>query len=438
MYSYASKYALNAAKTLLNYGVKLYGSTYDPCFTQGYMDSKPNVSIIGTSCFIDYTGTESISDLTYLIKLFQSTPVGTTFQFTNTEYYDPNYELSLDPTGIFSLESLTGDDKIIIGGIISGFTYQNNYKFYKNINFADSPQFTTAYVGGATASNYIQNNLTSNTGKSFINFGTIGSEFGKEEYVEITGSTLNSGKLVVNSTIKLKDNRELLYTDTTLQNENRSTTESTITHYLRGDSNPEILSKSRKNLGCYVVYDSSGNQIQCFENQNQLQAFLRSQFENSTYTTQWIPCLYCSRLTDNGFNAASADKTILYDAAIFLFIEEILNGTFDGQGNFTPNYIYQLRSNADGNDNIQITSEVSFTIDNGFKIDLSHPTLKGFSVNAYVDEQKSILMSENYYLIGVPGFDQSGIFYTKTATSPRKIFLELVGQVVIGLTITVN
>jgi hypothetical protein len=69
---------------------------------------------------------------------------------------------------------------------------------------------------------------------------------------------------------------------------------------------------------------------------------------------------------------------------------------------------------------------------------LSHPTLKGFSVNAYVDEQKSILMSENYYLIGVPGFDQSGIFYTKTATSPRKIFLELVGQVVIGLTITVN
>ena len=192
MYSYASKYALNAAKTLANYGIRFYGSTYDPCFTQGYMNSKPNISIMGTSCFIDYTGTQNISDLTYLIKLFESTPVGTTFEFSNSDYYDPDYELSIDPTGIFSFESLTGNSKIVIGGIVSGFTYQTNYKFYSKTNFVDAPQYTTAYTGGTTSSNYIQNNLTSNTGKSFINLGVIGSEFGKQEYVEVTGSTLNS------------------------------------------------------------------------------------------------------------------------------------------------------------------------------------------------------------------------------------------------------
>ena len=438
MYSYASKYALNAAKTLANYGIRFYGSTYDPCFTQGYMNSKPNISIMGTSCFIDYTGTQNISDLTYLIKLFESTPVGTTFEFSNSDYYDPDYELSIDPTGIFSFESLTGNSKIVIGGIVSGFTYQTNYKFYSKTNFVDAPQYTTAYTGGTTSSNYIQNNLTSNTGKSFINLGVIGSEFGKQEYVEVTGSTLNSGKLIINSVIKLKDNRELIYTDTTIQNENRTTSETTLIHFLRGDSNPEILSKSRKNIGCYVIFDSDGNQINCFENQNQLQAFLRSQFETSTYTTQWIPCLSCSRLTDNGFDAASADKTILYDSSIFLFIDELLTGTFDGQGNFTPSYTYYLKSNASGNDSLQTTTAVSFTIDNGFKIDLSHPTLKGFSVNAYLDPNKTLQMTENYYLIGVPGFDQAGVFYTKTNTSPRKIYFEFTGPAVLSLEITVN
>jgi hypothetical protein len=431
-------YALNATKTLTNYGIKIYGSTYDPVFGQGVLFTKPNLSIIGSSCFIDYSGTENLSDLNYLKKVFASTPAGTTFQFSNSSYYDPDFDYTVDPTGVFSLQTLTGNNRLIIGNVVSGFTYTTNYRFYNKSNFVNPPQFTTGYTGGSTAANYIQNNLATNPGKSFINFGIVGSNFGKEEYIEITGSTSNKGKIKANSPIKLKDNRELIYTDTTLTNEDLSTSGITMTHYLRGDSNPEILSKSRKNLGCYVVFDSNGNQIQCFENQNQLQAFLRSQFESTTYTTQWIPTLYCSRLTDNGFNAASADKTLLYDSSIFVIVEEVASGTFGGDGNFTFNYIYLLKTNAEGNDNIQTTSEVTFTIDNGFKIDLSHPTLKGFSVNAYLDEYKTILMNSDYYLIGIPGFDQSGIFYTKTSTSARKIYLEFTGPANLSLVVNVN
>lgn len=430
-------YVLNASKALSNYGIKVYGSTYDPCFTQGYMSSKPNLSIIGSSCFIDYTDTSNISDLTYLIKLFKSTPAGTTFSFSQGNYYDPNYEYTVDTSGVFSFQSLTASNKLVVGEIVSGLTYTANYKFYNKSNFIDPPQYSTSYTGGATASNYIENNLTSNPGKSLINLGLIGSEFGKEEYIEISGSTLNTGKIKVNSVIKLKDNREAAYTTSTLSNENLSTNNISVTQYLRGDANPEILSKSRKNLGCYVVYDANGNQIQCFENQNQLQAFLRSQYETSTYTTQWIPCLFCSRLTDNGFNGALADKSIVYDAAVFLFVEEQTFGNLDGNGNIVLSYSYTLKSNYIGNDNLSPTTEINFTVDNGIKLDLSHPTLKGFDVDIYSDAAKTIPVIKDLYLIGIPGFDQSSLIYTKTQTSPRILYIEFVGPSVISLKVTI-
>jgi hypothetical protein len=431
-------YVLNASKALSNYGIKIYGSTYDPCFTQGYMSSKPNLSIIGSSCFIDYTDTNNISDLTYLIKLFESTPAGTTFSFSQGNYYDPVYEYIVDTSGVFSLESINSNNKLIVGQIVSGFTYTTNYKFYNKSNFIDPPQYSTNYTGGTTSSNYVENNLTVNPGKSLLNLGLVGYEFGKEEYIEISGSTLNTGKLKVNSVLKLKDNREIAYTTVTLSNENLSTNNITLTHYLRGDANPEILSKSRKNLGCYVVYDSNGNQIQCFENQNQLQAFLRSQYETSSYTTQWIPCLFCSRLTDNGFNGSLADKSILYDASVFLLIEEQTFGTLDGNGNIVLTYSYNLKSNYYGNDNITPITEMNFTIDNGLKIDLSHPTLKGFEIDVYSDSGKTIPVIKDLYLIGVPGFDQSSLIYTKTQTSPRILYIELVGPNVISLKIIIE
>ena len=68
------------------------------------------------------------------------------------------------------------------------------------------------------------NNITNNPSKSFVNAGFIGSEFGKEEYVQLSGSTSNTGKLKVNSVMALKDNRELLYMDVVLTDENLITT----------------------------------------------------------------------------------------------------------------------------------------------------------------------------------------------------------------------
>lgn len=430
-------YVLNATRTLQNYGLVLEGATYDPVFSQGYINSKPNVSIIGSTCFIDYSATYSTSDLTYILKLFESTPAGTTFAFNDAEYYDSSLDYTTDVSGVFSLHTLTNSNKLVIGTIVSGFTYAINYKFYNKENFINPPQYTTGYTGGATASNYILNNITNNPSKSFVNAGFIGSEFGKEEYVQLSGSTSNTGKLKVNSVMALKDNRELLYMDVVLTDENLITNNVTVTQYLRGNANPEILAKSRKALGCYVVLDSNGNQVSCFENQNELQSFLRSQYENSTYNSYWIPCLHCSRLTDNALNASTGDKSILFDGSVFLVIDETKVPSFNESGDLEVDYIYTVLSNYSGNSVLTTTSSLTFDIDYGFKIDLSHPSLKGFSVNLYLDSEKTVQMTDQFYLIGTPGFDQSSLIYSKSTTSPKKIYMELNGNSVISLEIDI-
>lgn len=94
-------YVLNATKTVQNYGLNLHGSTYDPVFTQGYLKSKPNVSIVGSSCFIDYSQTYNTSDLTFLKKHFSGTPVGVTFSFNDAVYYDAGSRLSCRPIWCF-------------------------------------------------------------------------------------------------------------------------------------------------------------------------------------------------------------------------------------------------------------------------------------------------------------------------------------------------
>jgi len=431
-------YNLNEVKRIKNYGISINGNTYDPIFTKGFLNSSPNISIVGTSCYIDYSNTTNLSDLTFLKRFFSSSPQGTTFYLSYGDYYDETKNIQLDISGVFSKVLSTNEDKLIIGSIVSGFTYTSNYSYFNRNNFVKTPQYTTGYVGGSTSSNYVLNNLTSNPEKSFINAGIIGSSFGKEEYVQIEESTSNTGKLKINSGTILKDNKEILYLNSSLTDENLGTTYSNCVFYIRGNSNPIVLNYSRKEMGCYVVYDENGNQISCFENQNRLQAFLRSQHENESYSSYWVPCLDCSRLSDNAINAATSDRSLLFDSSVFFYVTEQPYITLNNSNQYETQYSYTLFSNASGNDNISTVSEITFSIDYGFKIDLSHPSLKNFTVEAFADNYKSVPMSEHIFKIGTPGYDQAGLIYQKTANSPKRIYVELTGPTVFNINITVQ
>ena len=420
---------LTASQIIQNYGFEIAGSTYDPVFTKGYINSSPNISIAGSSCFIDYSECYDNSDRTTLVKMFQNTPAGTTFALSNGDYYDADVEIRRDISGVLSLETLTGNNKIVIGGIVSGFTYDNTYTYYIKNNFVKPPQYSTTYVG-ATNSNWIKNNLNDSKFKSVLNNGILGSVFSKQEYIEIAGSTLNSSKLLVSGAIQLKDKKELIYCGVTLTNENISSSFKTITQFIRGTSNSDILAKSTKTTGCYVVYNGDGNQVNCFEKQNELQAFLRSQSEGATCSTQWIVCDSCSRLSDSSYNAASGDKTFVFDAAIFAKIDQSVDTNGNPTATLLLNYptSYVLRT----------SSAISISINNGFKLDLSHPSLKGYAVFVYSEITKTNLVSSNLYYLGTPGFDQASAIYVKQERSPRNLYIDFVGPVTLELNVQIG
>jgi hypothetical protein len=147
--------------------------------------------------------------------------------------------------------------------------------------------------------------------------------------------------------------------------------------------------------------------------------------------------LDCSRLTDNAINAATSDKTLLFDANVFFYINQQALATLNESLEVVLTYVYDLYSNAAGNSNLQSTSAITFTIDNGFKIDLSHPSLKGFEVEAYIDSQYTIPMTQYIYKLGILGFDQASIIYQKTVSSPKLIYLQFTGPTTINVQITV-
>lgn len=419
---------LTASQVIQNYGFEIAGSTYDPVFTKGYINSSPNVSIAGSSCFIDYSECYDNSDRTTLVKMFQNTPAGTTFALSNGDYYDADVELRRDISGVLQLETLTGNNKLIIGGIVSGFTSDNTYNYYIKNNFVKPPQYSTTYVG-ATNSNWIKNTLNDSKFKSVVNKGILGSVFSKQEYIEIAGSTLNSGKLLVSGSLQLKDKKEIIYCGVTLTNENVASSFKTITQFIRGNSNPDILAKSTKTTGCYVVYNGEGNQVNCFEKQNELQAFLRSQYEGATCSTQWVICDSCSRLSDSSYNAASGDKTFVFDVAIFAQIDQSVDSNNNPTATLLLNYptSYILRE----------SSLISINMNNGLKLDLSHPSLKGYTVQVYSENTKTNLISTNLYYLGTPGFDQASIIYLKQAKSPRSLYIDFVGPVTLEVNIQI-
>jgi hypothetical protein len=421
-------YTLNLVNSTTNYGIEIYGSTFDPVFSKSNLNSSPTVSIIGASCFIDYSDCFDNSDRTTLIKLFKNTPVGTTFSFSEANYFDEEKSILRDVSGIFSLSSLTNNDKLLIGNIVSGFTYSSSYNLYHKNNFVNSPQYSTSY-SGSTGNNYILNNLNDQKYKSFNNKGIIGSIFGKQEYIEIVGSTSNSGKMPVNSSLVLKDKKELIYCDQNLSNENLTIQNTTLNQYIRGNSNPEIISKNKNSLGAYLIYNSSGNQIDCFGKQNEIQGFLRSFLEGSTYSTQWVLCDSCDSIASTTHNANVSDKTYFFDVLLMLQVSETSNSLGQPITSLYANYPTSYILNP--------LNSINIAPNYGFKIDLSHPSLKGYSVSIFIDENKNVPLTENYYKYGTPGYDQSSILCLVGLSSPKKFYIELYGKTTLSLTVSV-
>jgi hypothetical protein len=198
----------------------------------------------------------------------------------------------------------------------------------------------------------------------------------------VSGSTLNSGKIKTYGMIQLKDNQEVLYATGTLANENLFTSNTTLNYYIRGNSNVSTIEKPQNALGAYTIYDSNLVKKDCYEMQNEYQALLRAQNLGSNTYGYWLPCQNCDNLEESSSFALNGNKTLYYANSVYFSISQTVITSTSGPN--TPPYTLYTNRSASGIA-AAISSLTFSSITGNLKLDLSHPTLQGWSVDIFTD-----------------------------------------------------
>lgn len=402
---------LNDIKTMSNYGFYMIGNTTDPVYTQGWISNKPNISVQGTTVFIDYSHTYDTSDLSFLNKIFGST--GITCTFSNTEYYDDVKNKRSYVGGSVLVNQTLNSKKIIIGKIVSGFTASGDYNYYSKENFVSVPQISSSSPGSYTGY-FLVNSLPEMSLSSFKTLGILGNLFGYEEYIELSGASAeNQGRLLVQNTCTLKDNQEVLYLVSGGTAQDFRTTKTTMTVFMRGDTDT-LTSPRLSNLnGIFVTRRKSDNVlVNCSEYQSENQAILRKEYlsfnDVDSYGT-FINCKSCPDLIYGSDAFVTFEQ--VGDAFNTLIFLKIINGTtVSAVTSLTGTFVTQTQTI-----NVPQTST-----DNIIKIDLSHPSLLKFDLTIYTEPTRKVLIPTNQFIkYGAIGYNNSYAIlknYTKNST----------------------
>jgi hypothetical protein len=426
---------LNNIRVYKNYGISVYGNTYDPIFTKGWINSTPNISISGTTCYLDYSNTFDTSDRTFLKKTFGVVPAGTTFYVSPVEYYDPNTDYRIYIGGTCLFQSTFNGGKIIIGKVIGGFTYTQSYNLFNQENFITTPQYNFTYTG-TTGFNYILNSFPTINQTNLKRMGFLGNRLNFEEYIEFSGATgLNYGKLKIDSVVSLKDSQEALYLTGTAQNQDLTQSPTELKMYIRGSSDVDEIQKPQNVLGIYRIHNAENQLVDCYENQNEYQAHLRKQTLGSTYSGYWVQCETCPT-TIYGEDLAVEDfvSNMLFDNLLFVYINTTVTTSFP---DFTPVYNRSLLTQRNLTGNPQNASSLTFSIKTGLKIDLSHSSLQNWTFDIYIDPAYTVPLTTNFIKTGTPGFNNAFVLVQKNESTPNQLYCKLVGPSVLPLTLSI-
>lgn len=430
--------ALIKVQEIKNYGFKiLYANSNDPIISQGWINSKPNIFINGTTCYVDYSHVYDISDRTYLNRTFGSLVAGNTFRINDSQYYDSDKSINTIVGGTCTFSSTLNEGRIIVGSIVSGLNGLTNYCYFSKENFVDTPQYSFV-TNGLTGYYYMLNTLPYSSTNSFVKMGMLGSSYGTEEYVDVSGGTNeNATRIKVNSVATLKDNQEILYFASGGTAQDFSTTNTTVSLYLRGEAAKANYNYSPRSLGIFVITDENNNVTDCFENQNGNQSIFRKTSLGATYTGTYYACNKCfDKIYGNVGNFELAPIFLPFTNMIFPLIESSTTNGIQTYG------LYVYRDGAatstgvlNPNSNKVKISEFSLpSTAQNLKIDLSHPSLLGYTLEIYYDEAKTIIASTNIDIYGNPGFNTSFAFIKKGFAS-LSLYCTLKGQYTIDFII---
>lgn len=391
-----SAYTLNKVRTLKNYGLYITGLTVDPIFTKGIINSKPNLLIQGSTCTIDYSHVYDASDSLYLKRTFGGfSGAGETFSISASQYFDEYNNVTTTLSGTCRLSTTINDNHIIIATIVSGLTATSDYNYYGKDNFVDSPQYTFTSTGG-TIGYFLVNSLPNLSKITFNTMGILGSAYGFEEYIEISGGTSNNvERIPISGTTQLKDSTELLYFASGGTFQDFSTTNTSVDLYLRGFPSLVVAPQQSNVTGIYTISDASTKDLRnCYENQTLNQAQLRNSKIAAGYLSSFVSCKSCYDLIyGSGISTPFSVISPAFNNLIYITVSSPTSTT----------NIAAL--------NINITtsaSSVSLTPANGnttLKIDLSHPSILGYSLQTYSDAAREIPLGSAYKIYGVPGYN---------------------------------
>ena len=313
-------------KTFSSYGINVVNTYSDFDLIGKELISSPLVYFYNSfgKAIFDYSGTVNTDDLDLLELFLQGITNGNTFSVSNGYYVKEQDGITSNINGIYQFDGATGNN-IILTTVISATGINNAEYRYENEYFTNPPKLdlNTGFTGDIA---YII--------KSVTNEGEI-AKLGlyEDDLIEISyaGNTANIDRLNVEKVENSTDGEEFIFVKEPLINDNRIGTWTTINVYTRGDATTELLSSDRSLLGASNVFDKNNNFIACYNNQNELQSYLRKfSFPEESYSI-WGYGGSCSTVALDINNVGS---NLSYD--LFFSVKYNQNG-FVIDGKLKPN-----------------------------------------------------------------------------------------------------
>ena len=274
----------------------------------------------------DYSNTLNTNDLEILDIFLQGITNGNTFTISDGYYVKDQDGITSNVSGIYQFDGSTGDNFILTTVVTAGNLNTGEYRYERDY-FVDPIQFTlnTGFTGDTA---YII--------KSVTNEGIIEAlGLYEDDLIEIsyTGITANVDRIRVEKVEKTDEGEELIFLKDPIINDDRIGKYTTINVYVRGDANSEYLEKSKTLNGTARTYSSSGELLDCFEQQNELQAYLRQfGYGRSEVSSVWGYGGNCDG--SNTLGTIENNVSIRYD---YLMAVKVVRNGFEINGVYRPN-----------------------------------------------------------------------------------------------------
>jgi hypothetical protein len=416
---------LSLVKTTESNVSEFVGATLDPCYTKGLIESYPYILKIGNSFYFDYSGSANANDLKFLKKFFNGIPTGATLSMQGGTYYFEQTGQQYSFSGTYTFRGKTGSYNQYLN------FYGNTYPVglpdgvYESKNFLSKVSFSA--ITGGTCSYYI-NKLNKEDPFNLSFFGIYGNDYGYDEYLEVLGSSSNTGRLKINSFLKLNDSTEIIYlnNDNVISNENLYFVPVTVNYYLRGIPDLITLSANKNVNGLLKKINYDGDTVDIFENQNLRQKYSRALQDTQNYY-DWFAS-HPSANYKNVYNPLAYDS-LSFSINYYSLLQVVAIVLYEGDAILSNNYTETLNLVVDGVQTNSVsysnTGRSAINVNPNLKIDLSDASLYSAIIEPFTDYNCSIPLSDYYYLNGVPGFDGASFIYFKSDQSPSYIYLKV-------------